>query len=137
MFQRSESPRSQASPILAQNVLRYESPQNINSNNMNIYIMLLEYAQLMMLNSVVRVSRCLPDCLEKWVSESLAFGSGGVLDRFGKGEVKVYTCIGSEVWKERFWFTEKSWMFDEVEGKKLKVMKQSWRFWQSFRMLCC
>ena len=50
--------------ILAQNVMRYENPQNINSNNMNIYIMLLEYAQLMMLNSVVRVSRCLPDFLE-------------------------------------------------------------------------
>ena len=64
MSQRSESPRSQASPKLAQNVLRYESPQNINNNNMNIYIMLLEYAQLMMLNSVVRVSRCLPDFLE-------------------------------------------------------------------------
>ena len=71
------------------------------------------------------------------MGESLAFGSGGVLDRFGKGEVKVYTCIGSEVWKECFWFTEKSWIFDEVEGEKLKVMKQSWRFWQSFRMLCC
>ena len=40
----------------------------------------------MMLNSVMRVSRCLPDCLEKSVSESLAFGSGGVLDRFEKGK---------------------------------------------------
>ena len=37
--------------------------------------------------------------------------------------MKVYTCIGSEVWKERFWFTEKSWMFDEVEGEKLYETK--------------
>ena len=92
MFQRSESPRSQASPILAQNVLRDESPQNINSNNMNIYIMLLEYAQLMMLNSVMRVSRCLPDYWKSlWVKVSFWFWwcSGQIWKRGSKG-VYVY-----------------------------------------------
>ena len=92
MSQRSESPRSQASPKLAQNVLRYESPQNINSDNMNIYIMLFEYAQLMMLNSVVRVSRCLPDFLEKWwvkVSFWFWWCSGQIWKRGSEG-VNVY-----------------------------------------------
>ena len=86
MFQRAEPTRSQASPTPAQNVMRYENPQNINSNNMIFTLCLFEYAQLMMLSSLMKVSRCLPGCWKSlWVKASfwLWWCSGQIL--FEKG----------------------------------------------------
>ena len=70
MFQRAEPTRSQASPTVAQNVLRYENPQNINSNNMIFTLCLFEYAQLMMLSSMNEGQQMLTWLLEKFVGES-------------------------------------------------------------------
>ena len=93
MFQRSEPTRSQANPILAQNVLRYENPQNINSNNMIFTLCYLNMHSWWCLTAWWGSAGAYLT-VGKVVGESLAFGSGGVLDRFSlkRGSKGVYVC---------------------------------------------